>query len=223
MVSEKEITAYCSKLQKMEVRPSCEVLVRDCVTQHERGETRFVLVGPKGQKRSAKDIKACFEASQRIPMQLGALPAARLAPKRAEQPRQTTPASQKAPSASQETEAPRTQPASDSSSLRLLKSFGDVGLRLHVTGGAEREERRVLLFGRGKGLPIRLRYSVRSIEGTARYHMTYTIFRGNRLLSGEQSLEFSASGGRIHLAFEVEPWKEGDFSSLKSIRIVSEK
>jgi hypothetical protein len=79
------------------------------------------------------------------------------------------------------------------------------------------------MLGGGKGMPIRLRYTVQPVEGDHRYLMTYTIFRGKERLSEERSLEFSAAGGRINLAFELDPWKEGDLSSFRSIRIVSMK
>ena len=42
-------------------------------------------------------------------------------------------------------------------------------------------------------------------------------------LSEEQSLEFSAAGGIMNLAFQIEPWKTGDFSGFRAFRIVTMK
>jgi hypothetical protein len=273
----------------------------DCVDQQEQGADTFVLVSPKGEKKTYANLKVCLAEGMRMLTVHGPLPASRLrtekkeetkdaAPPEASDPEQvkekcdalggerskkrracramidacenatelpirlkTTRGSFKAESkeacvdlsislarrsaqlgsaepeqAEEEAEekaprkkARRAEPTPEIPPA-IIKPFSELALPLRVTG-EDREESRTLMLGGGKGMRIRLQYSVKRIKGRARYLMTYSVFRGKEQLADEQTLKFSAPGRKLNLAFEIVPSKEGDFSELQSFKIVEMK
>ena len=100
----------------------------------------------------------------------------------------------------------------------FVKSFHDVNLQLNASGKTI-EEKRVLHFNGGKGIPIKFKYSIDKLS-TGRYMMDYTILKGDQPVGGDQSITFEVNGGGINLGFSITLYNENNFGSVKSITVV---
>ncbi len=114
---------------------------------------------------------------------------------------------------------PDDQAGEEDDGIYLTKPFSDSNLRLKVTGGNSVEVRRTLHFEGGKGIPIKMSYSVEALSDDS-YLMKYSISKGKEPIDEDQSIEFKAPGGEINLGFKIGLYDEGDFGSIKSIEVV---
>jgi hypothetical protein len=105
---------------------------------------------------------------------------------------------------------------------RQIKAFSDCGIRrLSMTGNAFSEVRRTLHFPNGKGLPIKLRYSLKPLNDGGLVSMEYTIFRGRTPIGGQQSILFQPHNDGLHLGFEIHLARSNDYSRIDSMSIIS--
>lgn len=138
-------------------------------------------------------------------------PPARKEPSPQAPPKQTPPNSSAAPL----TPIKRADPAK-----HLIMPFSHCGIRrLGTTGTSRAEIRRTLHFPDGKGLPMRLRYSLKPFSDGRYVSMEYTIFRGRKPIGGKQSIVFEQRG-TLNLGFEIQLRNPHDYSRITSMSIV---
>jgi len=100
----------------------------------------------------------------------------------------------------------------------FVKSFSDLHLALNANGETIEEEM-VLHFEGGKGIPIKLEYSIEKLS-SGRYSMDYTIYKDDSSIGGEQSITFEVSGKGLELGFAIKLRKKDNFKKIKWIEIV---